>query len=259
LFSQGISGGKKGKIDPRDQEILYRKRTVGNDSAVMKLSIIMPVLNEAKTLPVILQKVLNVALEKEIIIVNDGSTDDTHNILEKYRNHAGISLIRHLSTQGKGGAVQSALKQVKGDIVIIQDADLEYDPEDYAKLIAPITAGQYLVVFGTRTGPNHSYFRYFLGGKMLTMLANILYRQHLTDVFTCYKVFSSEILKDIQIEGRGFDFDPEVTAKVVRKGIQIGQVPISYYPRSFEEGKKIRWVDGLIAAWILIKYRFVNL
>ncbi|MFO7665842.1 MAG: glycosyltransferase family 2 protein [Desulfobacterales bacterium] len=219
----------------------------------------MPVLNEAKTLPVILNKVLDVALEKEIIIVDDGSTDDTHNILKNYSNHEGISIIRHPSTQGKGGAVKSALKHVKGDIIIIQDADLEYDPEDYPKLIAPITAGQYDVVFGIRTGSSHSYFRYFLGGRILTVFANILYRQHLTDLFACYKVFKTDVLNSIRIESRGFDFDPEVTAKIFRKGIQIGQIPISYNPRSFEEGKKIRWTDGCTAAWILIKYRFMTI
>ena len=224
----------------------------------MKLSVIMPVFNEAKTLPIILKKVLNVPLVKEVIVVDDGSIDETPRILEKFREHNDIKLIRHEFNQGKGMAVRSALDQICGEIVIIQDADLEYDPEDYPKLISPIADGRYRVIYLTRRGPYHLYLSYYWGARMLTMLTNIMYRQKLTDMTTCYKVFDATVLKSISLESKGFAFDPEVTAKVARQGIVIGEVPVSYQPRTFAEGKKIRWVDGVMAFWTLVKYRFTD-
>lgn len=224
----------------------------------MKLSVIMPVFNEAGTLPIIVTRVLDIPLEKEVIIVDDGSTDETPRILENFRGQNRIKLIRHPFNRGKGMAVRSALDKITGDIVIIQDADLEYNPEDYQMLISPIVNSQYKVVYGVRSGHPYSYLRYLWGGRMLTMIANILYHQRLNDINTCYKVFDAKVLKSISLCSKGFDFDPEVTAKVARQGILIGEVPISYHPRTFAEGKKIRWTDGAMATWTLVKYRFTD-
>ena len=173
----------------------------------MKLSIIMPVFNEAKTLPIIVKRVLDTPLDKEVIIVDDGSTDETSRILEKFRDNIDIKLIRHEFNQGKGMAVRSALDRITGDIVIIQDADLEYDPKDYPKLISPITDGHYRVIYGIRRGHYHLYLSYYWGAQMLT---NVMYQQKLTDMTTCYKVFDASFLKSISLESKGFDFNPEV-------------------------------------------------
>ena len=228
----------------------------------MRLSIIMPVYNEKETIAEIIRKVKEVDLndiKKEIIIVDDFSTDGTRKILEKVKDNE-IKIIYHDKNMGKGYAIRTALKYVTGDIVIIQDADLEYNPEDYIKLILPIIKGENKVVYGSRMlGKNkYSSLSFFLGGQLVTFVANLLYGTKITDEPTCYKVFNSDVIKNLNLECKGFEFCPEVTAKVAKKGFKIKEIPISYYPRDKKHGKKINWKDGLEAIWILIKYRFKN-
>lgn len=224
----------------------------------MKLSVIVPVYNESGTIETLLNRVDRVRLpmEKEIIVVNDGSTDATGDIL---KDLDGLKVIvrTHRTNQGKGAAVRTGLEIASGDIILIQDGDLEYDPSDYPMLIQPIVEKKARVVYGSRIlGKNEaSYFRYYWGGRFLSFLANLIYGIHITDEPTCYKVFEAGLLKGLELECRGFEFCPEVTAKVSRLGEPIVEVPIVYRPRSIKEGKKIRWVDGFIAVWVLVKYR----
>lgn len=228
-----------------------------------KLSIIIPCFDEKETVLEVIKKVEQVKLgkiRKEIIIVDDGSVDGTKELLKKYVK--GHKLLFHPKNMGKGRAIRTALKRATGDVVIIQDADLEYDPNDYQKLIQPIMDGRYQVVYGSREKERkkktHSGLLYYLGGRFLTSLTNVLYSSELTDVSTCYKVFERELLSSISLACRRFEFCAEVTAKILKKGIKIKEVPIAYYPRKVGEGKKIRLRDGIEAAWTLIKYRFVD-
>ncbi|MCF8079358.1 MAG: glycosyltransferase family 2 protein [Desulfobacterales bacterium] len=224
----------------------------------MKLSILIPVFNEENTLQALLDRVLDSPFQKEVLVVDDGSTDRTPKILEGFQGREGVLLFRHDRNRGKGAALRTAIRHITGDIAIIQDADLEYDPQDFETLIAPILNGEEKVVFGTRVplGNPHSYLRYYLGGRFLSLLTNLLYSQHITDGPCGYKAFDAGFLKSLSLERNGFDIDPELTAKVAKKGIRIREVPIRYFPRSFSEGKKIRWIDGLFWAWVLVKYRF---
>ncbi|MEM4259851.1 MAG: glycosyltransferase family 2 protein [Candidatus Woesearchaeota archaeon] len=225
------------------------------------LSIIVPVYNEEKTIMKILQKIFaaKIPLKKEIICVDDGSKDNTVNILKKVK---GIKLIVHKKNQGKGMALRTGIKKATGQIILIQDADLEYDPNDYAALIRPIIQGKAEVVYGSRRlnskNKQHAGLSFFIGGVGLTMLTNLLYNTRITDEPTCYKVFRSDILKRIPLTCKRFEFCPEVTAKVAKKGVKIFEVPIKYYPRSKKQGKKIKWYDGFEAIWTLLKYRFVK-
>jgi glycosyltransferase involved in cell wall biosynthesis len=243
----------------------------------MKLSIIIPVYNEEKTvkeLISIVKKVDTKDVSKELVVVDDGSKDNTVNIL---KNITGIKLIIHKKNAGKGAAVRTGIKHSTGDIIIIQDADLEYNPNDYYKLIKPIIDKKTKVVYGSRylsaeqkrsnwliasnflkAKHTKAYFTAYLGGRFLTFLANFLYRGNITDEPTCYKVFKADVLKSINLKCKRFEFCPEVTAKVLKKGYKIFEIPTPYKPRSFEEGKKINWKDGLEAIWTLIKYRFVD-
>jgi glycosyltransferase involved in cell wall biosynthesis len=234
----------------------------------MKLSIIMPVYNEKDTIEEIIRRVCAVeGIEKELVIVDDFSTDGTRELLEKYayasidQRNCNIQIAFHDQNQGKGMAIRTGLKKVTGDLVIIQDADLEYDPNEYLKLVKPIIEDGADVVYGSRTrshGYKISYLRYFIGGKFVTWLANLLYWCWLTDEPTCYKLFRAGLLKSLKLNCRRFEFCPEVTAKIRKRGIKIVEVPISYMPRKIKEGKKIRWKDGLEAIWTLVKYRFTN-
>ena len=224
----------------------------------LMLSVIIPAYNEGETLTVILKRIMDVPVEKEVIIVDDGSSDDTPRILDAYKNRRDITIIRHETNRGKGMAVRSAIAHITGDITIIQDADLEYDPVDYLILIEPIEKGEARVVYGARLGPHHSYYRYYIGGRILSLIFNILYHQNITDLHTGYKVFDSGLLKSIPLTCLGFEFCPEVTARIAKRGIRIGEIPIHYYPRTFKEGKKIRWTDGAKAFWIILKLRFTD-
>lgn len=225
----------------------------------MKLSVIMPVFNEEKNLKRILAMVQRVNVEKEILIIDDASSDGTGELLRQIEDD-NVKVFYHDRNMGKGAAVRTGLQHVSGDIVIIQDADLEYKPSEYPKLIQPIIEDGADIVYGSRTlGRNrYSYKRFAWGGLFLTFVTNVLYRTKLTDMNTCYKVFKADLIKNIQLRSKGFEFCPEVTAKVTKKGHSIVEVPISYEPRSFSEGKKIRWHDGLVGLWTLIRYRFWN-
>ena len=228
----------------------------------MKISVIIPAHNEERTIAEIIRRVKAVNLTKEIIVIDDASTDKTGHILDRviWEQDSGnpIKVIRHLQNQGKGAAIRAGLKEAVGDIVIIQDADLEYDPQDYAGLIQPIIDGKTSVVYGSRCLSKNriSSPGFFLGGKLLSFLTNLLYRAGITDEPTCYKVFQREVLQDLNLKCRRFEFCPEVTAKVRKRGYKIYEVPIRYYPRKIKEGKKIRFSDGLSAVWTLVKYRF---
>lgn len=227
----------------------------------MKLSVIIPVFNEEKTFRHLLDKVLKVNIEKELIIVDDFSKDGTHSIIQEYAKLPNVKAIFHNRNYGKGRAIRSGIEHVTGDIVIIQDADLEYEPEDYPTLVKPIIEGRTNVVYGSRelgTKHQHSYFSFYIGGKFLSWLTNFLYGSNITDEPTCYKVFKADVIKSIPLECIRFEFCPEITAKVLKRGENIVEIPIRYYPRTKGEGKKIRWKDGIEAIWTLIKFKLVD-
>lgn len=227
----------------------------------MLLSVLIPAYNEFKNIDTLIEKVQAVPLTKEIIIVDDGSTDGTRDRLNTYRSVPNMTIVFHEQNQGKGAAIRTAIQHMTGDIAIVQDADLEYEPQDYVALVQPILDGKEQVVYGSRflkPENRHSYMSFYIGGQVVTMLANILYNQRLTDEPTCYKVFKADFLRSIPLDCMRFEFCPEVTAKVAKRGIKIKELPISYYPRSIAEGKKISWFDGIEAIWVLFKYRFVN-
>lgn len=228
----------------------------------MKLSVIIPVYNEKETISRLIQRVQAVAVDKEIIIVDDGSKDGTSEVLKKIallHSPKDLKVVFMEKNSGKGAAIRRGIKEVQGDIVIIQDADLEYDPFEYPKLIKPIVEGKTSVVYGSRILGSRakSSWSFYLGGRVLSLLANLLYNARITDEPTCYKLFRAEVLKEIPLTCTGFEFCPEVTAKVRKAGYRIMEVPISYHPRKISEGKKIRLKDGLIAIWTLLKYRFL--
>lgn len=225
----------------------------------MKLSVIMPVYNEVHTVREALRQVQEVDLEKEIIVVDDRSSDGTREILGQIAND-GVKVVYHAQNMGKGSAIKTALQHVTGDIIIIQDGDFEYNPADYHKLIEPIVEGRASVVYGSRflgEITNMHFFNY-IANKILALTASLLFLTWITDEGTCYKVFKADLLKSLDLKCTGFDFCPEVTAKVCKRGYKIVEVPISYHGRSTEEGKKIRWRDGLKAFLTLIKYRLVD-
>lgn len=228
------------------------------------LSIIIPVYNEEKTILKILDKIKSVKLnniKKEIIIINDASFDNSYEILKKNKSKYNYKLYSHYKNSGKGAAVKTGIKNSTGDIIIIQDADLEYDPNDYIDCITPILNKKYKVVYGSRLlNKNHHSGRldFLLGGMLVTLATNILYFTWLTDEPTCYKTFDAKLLRSIKIKGNKFEWEPEVTAKILKKGIKIKEVPINYYPRKKSDGKKIRWTDGIQAILTLLKYRIIN-
>lgn len=226
----------------------------------MKLSVIIPVYNEAKTIAELIKRVQAVALQKEIILVDDGSDDETFAIAKQFEGDDFIA-VQHPTNQGKGAAIRTALQYVKGDLVIIQDGDLETEPQDYIHLVQPIIEGKAKVVYGSRNlnpTSGNRYWLYDFGGRFISLWTNFLYQQNITDEAACYKVFKTEILKSIPLTYNRFEFCPEVTARVSKLGITIYELPMHYYPRSFSEGKKMKWTDGLKAFWVLLKLRFAN-
>lgn len=239
----------------------------------MRLSIVVPVYNEEKTIQEILERIVEIDLDhinKEIIIVDDGSSDESKLKIEQFKYKSKLIKIKkifHKYNLGKGAAVNSGIKQATGDIILIQDADLEYNPNDYPKLLQPLLDNNTQIVFGTRLkkyplqlwGPKRTPLPFhLLANKFLTLLTNILYFSNLTDMETCYKVFTRKAISGIMIESNGFGIEPELTVKFLKKGIKIHEVPIKVTPRTYKEGKKIGVWDGLVAIWILLKHRFNN-
>lgn len=235
----------------------------------MKLSIIIPVFNEERTIKELINRVLRVPLpykiEKEIIVVNDGSTDNTYKILQEFTDD--IKLIAHEENRGKGTAIRAGIKESTGDLVIIQDADLEYNPSDYGTLLAPIVNKKFRVVYGTRLsnyplklwGENKTVMPiHLIANKFLTFLTNLIYGSKLTDMETCYKLFTRTLLEKLNLKSEKFDFEPEVTAKILKLNIKIAEVPITVNPRTYKEGKKIGFKDGIAAIWTLLIYKFLD-
>jgi dolichol-phosphate mannosyltransferase len=223
----------------------------------------MPVYNEAATIREIVDKVMAVPLDIELLIVDDASTDATTEILhsELALKYEKIKIYHHPVNKGKAAAIRTAIPYTTGDIITIQDGDLETEPNDLIHLTEPIMEGEASVVYGSRyLNPKepHLYRFYQLGGRMLSWTVNLLYGQHITDEPACYKVFRADILKSVKLDYDRFEFCPEVTAKISKMGYKIKELPMNYYPRSFAEGKKLNWKDGVKAIWVLIKYRFVK-
>jgi glycosyltransferase involved in cell wall biosynthesis len=229
----------------------------------LTLSVIIPCYNEASTIEEVLNRVEAVGLANEIIIVDDGSGDGTREVLEgiEAQNRPNVQIIYHSQNQGKGAAVVTGFKAASSDVLLIQDADFEYDPRDYPILLKPLEEGVAKVVYGSRFlgGPRKAMnFWNMIANRILTLFTNILYNAILSDMETCYKVFRADVAKGMNIRAKRFEFEPEVTAKVLKQGIRIYEVPISYNGREWSEGKKISWTDGPIAMWTLFKYRFVD-
>jgi glycosyltransferase involved in cell wall biosynthesis len=226
-----------------------------------KLSVIVPVFNERNTLVEIVRRMRSVELpegiETEIVVVDDGSTDGTRDVLRQLGDST-VRVVMHGRNQGKGTAVRTGLQHTTGDYVLIQDADLEYDPDDWPRLVNPVLRGKARVVYGSRfTGERRNMlFLHWIGNRFLSLATNVLYNTTLSDMETCYKLIDRELLAGIELRSERFEIEPEITAKILKRGIRIYEVPISYTGREFDEGKKITWRDGLTALFTLVKYRF---
>jgi glycosyltransferase involved in cell wall biosynthesis len=228
----------------------------------VKLSVIIPVYNERETIEEIIRRVeeVNVGLEKEIIVVDDGSQDGTSQVLKSLK-FPNLKIFRHSKNMGKGAALQTGFSKAEGDIILIQDADLEYNPQDYPKLLEAILDGRADVVYGSRFlgGPHRVlFFWHYVGNKILTTLSNMFSNLNLSDMETCYKVFKKEILERIKLKSKRFGFEPEFTIKVAKMNCRIYEVPISYSGRDYSEGKKINWKDGVAAIFHLIRHKFFD-
>jgi glycosyltransferase involved in cell wall biosynthesis len=227
----------------------------------MSVSVIIPVFNEEKTLNEIYRRVKSTNLASEIIFINDGSTDGTSLILRELAKEPKVKILKFPDNRGKGAAIKSGINEANGKIIIIQDADLEYDPGDYPKLLKPINEDAADVVYGSRfLGMKRQPFLFwhFLANKFLTQITNLLYGNHLSDMETGYKVFRKRIFENLSIQANRFNFEPEFTAKVLKKGFRLEEVPVSFSPRKYSEGKKIGIKDAVVAVWTLIKFRFTD-
>jgi len=228
----------------------------------MKIAVVIPVFNEKNTIIEIVDKVQKTSFEKTIIIVDDFSTDGSREIIKEKLNDSNIIKFYHDKNMGKGAALRTGFKNIPADcgITIIQDGDLEYDPEDYTIVLKPIIDGKADVAYGSRfKGISRSmFFWHYLGNKFLSLLTNVLYNTLISDMETCYKAFKSEIIRNVKITANRFDFEPEITAIILKKGYRLVEVPIQYYGRDYTEGKKITWRDGFAAMWTLIKYKFIR-
>jgi glycosyltransferase involved in cell wall biosynthesis len=225
-----------------------------------KISVVMPVYNEKETVLKIIDKVLSLDALKELIIVDDGSTDGTKELLDAQQFDQRVKRVFHGKNLGKGAALKTGFNRARGEIIAVQDADLEYDPNEFKDLIGPIEKGVADVVYGSRLSggrPQRVYmFWHKLGNQLITFTANLLYNSTLTDIETCYKVFRKEAIKDISVKSKGFSVEPELTAKFLKRNLRIYEMPISYYGRTYAEGKKITWRHGFAAIWALLWYRF---
>jgi len=227
----------------------------------MKVSVVIPAYNEIQTIRKILERVQNTNRVDEILVVDDGSTDGTRDVLKELDGSGPIRVILHEKNQGKGAAVMTGVRQASGDVIIIQDADLEYDPRDFPTLLQPIEEGIAEVVYGSRflgAARRPAMFWHMLANKLLTLMTNLLYNNILTDMETGYKVFRRQVVSNMQIHARRFDFEPEFTAKILKSKVRIFEVPITFNPRDYSEGKKIKFKDAFVAVWTLLKYRFVD-
>jgi glycosyltransferase involved in cell wall biosynthesis len=223
------------------------------------LSVVMPVYNEKNTIEEIIPRVLAVPLRIELIVVDDGSTDGTRDLLTALNQKYPFKLISQ-KNGGKGNALKRGFQEVTGDLVVIQDADLEYSPEEFPELISLICEGRADVVYGSRFLGRHRVFLFthYAGNRLLTLITNVMYNTMLTDMETCYKVMRTEVLRSFSLESDGFGIEPEMTAKIFKRGYRVYEIPITYDGRGYEEGKKITWRDGVVALWVLLKYRFTE-
>lgn len=226
----------------------------------MNVSVIIPAYNEIDTIEQVINRIHAVGVVSEIVVVDDGSSDGTRDLLKKLDGQRGIHVVLHEINMGKGAAVRTGIKSANGDVLIIQDADLEYDPNDYPLLLKPIEDGQAEVVYGSRFLAHSNEFLFLsrIANRFLTLATNILYGSSLSDMETCYKAFKHSSVENIIFRSRRFEFEPEFTAKILKRRIRILEVPISYNPRGYSQGKKIDMWDGLESLWTLIKYRFVE-
>ncbi len=221
------------------------------------LSVVMPVYNERETVEEIIRRVLAVQVRIQLIVVDDGSKDGTRDILAGLQRELGFELVLQARNQGKGAALRRGFQEIRGELVVIQDADLEYSPEEYPQLIELICQGRADVVYGSRFLGRHRVFMFshYLGNRVVTLLTNILYNTMLTDMETCYKVMRAEIVRGMSLQSNGFGIEPEITAKIFKGRHRVYEIPITYDGRGYDEGKKITWRDGIVALWVLLKYR----
>jgi glycosyltransferase involved in cell wall biosynthesis len=224
------------------------------------LSVVMPVFNERETIEEIIRRVLAVSIRTELIVVDDGSTDGTRDILQRLAGELPIKVVLQPANGGKGAALRRGFQDVTGDLVVIQDADLEYSPEEFPELIELICQGRADVVYGSRFLGRHRVFMFthYAGNCLLTFITNVLYNTMLTDMETCYKVMRTDVLRSMTLDSNGFGIEPELTAKIFKRHYRVYEVPITYDGRGYEEGKKITWRDGVVALWVLLKYRFTE-
>jgi glycosyltransferase involved in cell wall biosynthesis len=224
------------------------------------LSVVMPCYNERDTIEEIIRRVLAVPIRTELIVVDDGSKDGTRDILTRLQQELQFKLVFQPANAGKGSALRRGFEEVSGHLVVIQDADLEYSPEEFPELIELICDGRADVVFGSRFLGRHRVFMFshYLGNRFVTFMTNVLYNTMLTDMETCYKVMRTEVLRSMTLQSNGFGIEPEMTAKIFKRNYRVYEVPITYDGRGYEEGKKITWRDGFVALWVLLKFRFTE-
>jgi glycosyltransferase involved in cell wall biosynthesis len=224
------------------------------------LSVVMPAYNERATIEEIIRRVLAVPMRIELIVVDDGSTDGTRDVLTGLARELGFTLVLQPANAGKGAALRRGFAEVSGDLVVIQDADLEYSPEEFPQLVELICQGRADVVYGSRFLGRHRVFLFthYAGNRFLTLVTNVLYNTMLTDMETCYKVMRTAVLRSMALESNGFGIEPELTAKIFKRHYRVYEVPITYDGRNYDEGKKITWRDGFVALWVLVKYRFTE-
>ena len=239
----------------RDHALMSRLRGVLADPL---LSVVMPAYNEKETIEEIIRRVYAVPLRTQLIVVDDHSIDGTREILGRLQRELGFTLLLQPQNMGKGAALRRGFEAVHGDLVVIQDADLEYSPEEFPQLIELICQGRADVVYGSRFLGRHRVFLFthYAGNRLLTFLTNVLYNTMLTDMETCYKVMRAEVLRSMTLDSNGFGIEPELTAKIFKRGYRVYEVPITYDGRGYDEGKKIGWRDGVVALWVLLRYRF---